>query len=505
MDEDLLNDLDDLNGDDGASISSGEDEDKMDEDVDTNVKDLLAASAPANDIKSVTKLLNSRQLTELIQAINHLKSVPRPPGRNSGPVEEDPEYKILVKATDYSADVDTEILIVHRFIKEKYSPRFPELETLIPNAIDYARTVKTIGNEMDLMNVDLRSLLPSATVMIVTVTATTTSGRQLTDEELSAVMEACDAALSLDSIKRTILEYIESRMTFIAPNLSAILGSSTAAKLMGVAGGLTNLSKIPSCNLQVLGKANKGLTGGMVAAKGQEKHAGFIFFSDFVQSFPKDYRVKACRMISAKCTLAARVDRERESSDGSTGRRMREEIEKKLEKLQEPPPGKNQPAATIPTDKPQKAKTSKLFPCLMKGHASVEEERDAYIIIRVRHMKERLAVTEAWKAQNRVKFGEAEEEVIAGDTVKGLGLLGKDSGRLRMQGDPSKKLSVAKKHQKRLFSGSSGATNGLSSSLAFTPVQGLELENPDAVAARRAAQESGGRYFGTSFLNTKKA
>ncbi|KAI8848966.1 hypothetical protein BC829DRAFT_393023 [Chytridium lagenaria] len=55
-----------------------------------------------------------------------------------------------------------------------------------------------------------------------------------------------------------------------------------------------------------------------------------------------------------------------------------------------------------------------------------------------------------------------------------------------------------------MFSGTSSATNGLSSSLAFTPVQGLELENPDAIAAKRTVQESGNRYFGTSFFNAKK-
>ena len=33
-------------------------------------------------------------------------------------------------------------------------------------------------------------------------------------------------------------------MTYIAPNLSSIIGASTAAKLMGAAGGLTALSKV---------------------------------------------------------------------------------------------------------------------------------------------------------------------------------------------------------------------------------------------------------------------
>jgi hypothetical protein len=37
----------------------------------------------------------------------------------------------------------------------------------------------------------------------------------------------------------------------IAPNLSAAIGSEVAARLMGVAGGLMLLSKMPACNVQV--------------------------------------------------------------------------------------------------------------------------------------------------------------------------------------------------------------------------------------------------------------
>lgn len=40
-------------------------------------------------------------------------------------------------------------------------------------------------------------------------------------------------------------------MNILAPNLSAIVGTTTAAKLLGVAGGLTGLAKMPSCNVHV--------------------------------------------------------------------------------------------------------------------------------------------------------------------------------------------------------------------------------------------------------------
>lgn len=48
-----------------------------------------------------------------------------------------------------------------------------------------------------------------------------------------------------------ILQFVESKMTKVAPNLSAVVGSEIAAKLMGVAGGLLALSRMPACNVQV--------------------------------------------------------------------------------------------------------------------------------------------------------------------------------------------------------------------------------------------------------------
>ena len=93
-------------------------------------------------------------------------------------------------------------------------------------------------------------------------------------------------------------EYVESRMSFIAPNISIIVGSSTAAKLMGVAGGLTALSKIPACNIQVLGATKKTNTG--LSAAGVQRHTGFIYYSDIINRTPPEYKMKATRLVAAK-------------------------------------------------------------------------------------------------------------------------------------------------------------------------------------------------------------
>lgn len=45
---------------------------------------------------------------------------------------------------------------------------------------------------------------PAATVMVVTVTATTTSGRPLTPEMLAKALEGCDMLMTLDADKQKV-------------------------------------------------------------------------------------------------------------------------------------------------------------------------------------------------------------------------------------------------------------------------------------------------------------
>ena len=42
----------------------------------------------------------------------------------------------------------------------RYKAKFPELASFVHDAVQYARTVQAIGNEMDLTKVDLEGILP---------------------------------------------------------------------------------------------------------------------------------------------------------------------------------------------------------------------------------------------------------------------------------------------------------------------------------------------------------
>ncbi|KAK6922163.1 Nop domain [Dillenia turbinata] len=105
---------------------------------------------------------------------------------------DDPEYQLMVDCNALSVDIGNEIAIIHNFIRDKYRLKFPELKSLVHHPIDYAPVVKKIGNEMDLTLVDLEGLLPLAIIMVVSVTASTTSGNPLSEENLRKTIEACD-------------------------------------------------------------------------------------------------------------------------------------------------------------------------------------------------------------------------------------------------------------------------------------------------------------------------
>lgn len=233
----------------------------------------------SKSVKSVAKLKDSKQLNDVLSGIEKFSNQPR--DQVLGPVEVDPEYQLIVEANNLMAEIDNEVNIIHKYLRDIYSKRFPELESLVPNALDYIRTVELLGNDLEVSKVDLTDVLPPATKMVVSVTASTTQGEKLENDDVERLMEACQTVRDLLDAKLKIFEYVESRMTFIAPNLSLIVGASTAAKLMGAAGGLTNLSKMPACNVLLLGSQKKTLSGFSSAAI--LPHTGHIYFSEFVQ------------------------------------------------------------------------------------------------------------------------------------------------------------------------------------------------------------------------------
>lgn len=437
---------------------------------------------------------------------------------NGEPSKEDSGVKNDIEVAMSTAD---ELSRLHKVLRDHYSIRFPELETLITNPIDYAKTVailqngplnniKELADSADnMVGVPLKSVLDGPSLMVVAVEGTTTRGREMTEAELKIVRDTCDKILKLDRERTARIESVQSRVTEIAPNLTALIGPQTAAQFLNQAGGLMELAKIPACNLAAQGsKKQEGL--GFATNVGIRQQ-GFLYYSPIIQSIPNDLKRQAMRIVAAKMVLAARADVARSSPDGSMGEELKRQCFQRLEKLTEPPPNRGPRALPAPDDKPSRKRGGR----------------------RARKAKEAVAMTELRKAQNRVAFGKEEREAGygTGEETIGLGMLGQENdGRIRSaQIDQRTRAKLSKSNKgwggitpisgtatslrgvgpgsasvlqaKGLRTSGVGptlgpGTAGTASSLAFTPVQGLELVDPkvqEELKRKRKAEED--RWF----------
>ncbi|KAK5160036.1 U4/U6-U5 snRNP complex subunit prp31 [Recurvomyces mirabilis] len=466
-----------------------------------------------SDVRSVAVLM--KKLKPVMEEIEHYKSLPaEKQNQNIGGIEDNPEYKLLTQSNTLSTSIDGEIMLVHKFIRDHYSVRFPELETLIQNPLEYAKTVAIIGNgpfdniraisesKENLVGQPLRQVLDGPTLMVVTVEATSTRGTELEKNELITVRRACEMVLHLDRAKKLLTEYVQSRMSLFAPNLTTLIGSLTAAQLLNYAGGITGLAKTPACNIPPLGSKKNTAAVGLATNIGI-RHQGFLYNNDIIRDVQTDLKVQAMRILSAKIVLAARVDQAHQASAGEQGLEFYDQVQKRINKLSEAPPNKGVRALPAPDDKPARKRGGR----------------------RARKAKEATAMTDLRKAQNRMVFGQEEKEVGFGESTMGMGMIGaKDDGRIRAtQIDQRTRAKLSKKNpgwggatpvggtstSLRSFGGgantisslksaglrSSGVGSGLKtqvgnaggtmSTVAFTPVQGLELVDP----RRRAENE----------------
>eukprot|EP01062_Namystynia_karyoxenos_P073353 TRINITY_DN70155_c0_g1_i1.p1 TRINITY_DN70155_c0_g1~~TRINITY_DN70155_c0_g1_i1.p1 ORF type:complete len:528 (+),score=196.61 TRINITY_DN70155_c0_g1_i1:89-1672(+) len=471
-----MDDLDRLPGeeDDGLDDLLDDNDDILD-DVDDDAYDgdevnIMDDMLKYDDVKEVAKILRSERMH------SHLSEIEKAGERAAAPAisTDDPEYALILDSNKIVGDIDRDIVKVYNFIKDHYALRFPELAQVIYDSVTYAKVVQCIGNAMDITTVTdrLSELVAPHTIMVIQTTGTTTKGRKLTEEELERVNEACEEIFGLEEAKQLILEYVQSRMNLLAPNLSAIVGTQIAAQIIGAAGGLADLAKRPANVIRTLGKRREALGG--FSAKTQLFHTGFLLHCDIVKSQPEDQRRKVANLVAAKVTLAVRVDASRSTPDGSYGSYLREEVLKKIAKWREPAPAKQRKALPIPAEPKRQQRAGR----------------------KVQRMKAKWKQTEVSKHMNRMNFGQIEADDFI-DPARSYGNLKREVGKIQLKAETKVKAKRPRVEQKRLQQlqrSKEGFQSGIMSSLVFTPVQGMELA--PAVAEPKTDEERGvSKYF----------
>ncbi|KAL6495304.1 hypothetical protein OROGR_030730 [Orobanche gracilis] len=137
------------------------------------------------------------------------------------------------------------------------------------------------------------------------------AGNEVHDESFQKLLD----------LRKKLLDFVDSWMAYLAPNLSAIVGTTVGAKLMATAGGLEPLARMSPCNLQHMGFLNISLDGLPIKLT-----HGYLQESEISQTFPLAVTRGATRVLASNCSAAARFDFKQNDPSGNTGKHLREVV-----------------------------------------------------------------------------------------------------------------------------------------------------------------------------------
>lgn len=439
---------------------------------------MATGGVPVGPVTAVATLLRDRDFQVHMERVRTALLSPAP-AAIVGVLEDHPEYILTVKSNSFLAKLREEAEAVREFTSALYSQHFSDLASIVTDGLQYARVVSIVRDcpaaDVTALAPRLESVVSGSTALVITVSGSALDACKLTDDELRRVDEACREAEDLAAARATILRFVQTRMRFLAPNLSSLLGTSLASELVGMAGGLVALTRIPACNVQVMGRSKASANG--MSRTSVKAHNGIIHEAEIVRAAPPALRQKTAKVLAAKVALAARIDAFRSDVSGSTGQAVADSIRDKIAKWAAPPEVKAVKPLPIPEGKKSRKRGGKRF----------------------RRLKEKYGQTDVRKAANRLAVDQSGVEYSESAMGNDGGMLGMGgSGRIRVAA--SKRVAQvggnkAAAARSKAAAAGSATMSGLTSTIAFSHTLGMELVDPDAGKKAAAKAKASSGYF----------
>lgn len=219
----------------------------------------------------------------------------------------------LARAVETIGDLNETINLKLERLKTWYSLYFSELEELTSDE-EYLELIIECGEREDIKNkIGFEEEF---------------TGQEVTDQEIAHFRELAKSIKNEMDLREELERYVESKMQEYAPNLSALIGPKLGGELIAEQGSLENLAKQPASTIQVLG-AEKSLFRHLDKGTDPPKH-GLILQHPYVHRAPESLRGKIARTFANKIAIASRIDY---FGGEYRGEQMREELEKKIEKI----------------------------------------------------------------------------------------------------------------------------------------------------------------------------
>eukprot|EP00804_Cyclotella_cryptica_P011227 CCRYP_007726-RA/>CCRYP_007726-RA protein AED:0.26 eAED:0.26 QI:567/1/1/1/1/1/3/172/549 len=238
-------------------------------------------------------------------------------------------------------------------VREWYSWHFPELKDLVKDNYMYARCAAFIQDKRSLcaggetkggestgeeedgedMKEDklpgLIEIIGDEDVANAVVSAARTSmGMDCSAVDMVNIVNFTQRMVKLAEFRKQLASYLTDKMSVVAPNLSALIGDTVAARLISKAGSLTNLAKSPASTVQILG-AEKALFRAL-KTKGNTPKYGLIYHSTFIGRADAKNKGRISRYLANKCAIATRIDSFADEPSSIYGQKLRDQVEERL-------------------------------------------------------------------------------------------------------------------------------------------------------------------------------
>ncbi|KAF0986046.1 hypothetical protein HZS_2882, partial [Henneguya salminicola] len=255
---------------------------------------------------------------------------------------------MIIQAASMLEQLDKDINTFSQRIREWYSYHFPELYPILKDNFLFAKCTYFIGDRNKLTEdhiEELNNIIGSEdnnelSLKILQVSKSSI-GMDINDIDLINIKNFSLRVIHLMEYRKSLFDYLISKMNLIAPNLSSVIGETVGAKLISQAGSLINLAKCPASTVQILG-AEKSLFRAL-KTRGKTPKYGLIYHSSFIGRAPTRYKGRISRFLAHKCSIACRIDSFSDNPCDIVGKKLHEQIEERLQYFQKGEPEDNMP------------------------------------------------------------------------------------------------------------------------------------------------------------------
>merc|ERR1711957_830135 len=161
----------------------------------------------------------------------------------------------------------------------------------------------------------------------------TSMGQDIVEMDMQNIDHFALEVVKLADMRKSLHEYLKTKMDLVAPNLSALIGEIIGARLIAHAGSLINLAKYPASMVQILG-AEKALFRAL-KTKGNTPKYGLVFHSTFIGRAQQKNKGRISWYLANKCSIASRIDCFSEEATTVFGEKLRDQVEERLNFLTE--------------------------------------------------------------------------------------------------------------------------------------------------------------------------